>query len=103
MWSTRQNVAEGGGITPSFPSLVMVYVDPEDVYRALPEDTIVMKSSKRVLEDSGNADVPGDGGITPALAVEKDAIVLSEIVALIAPLVRGVPVGGTRPSELVDT
>jgi hypothetical protein len=48
----------------------MVYVDPEIVYCAAPEETTVTMSSETVLEDSGSAEVVGDGGITPASPVE---------------------------------
>jgi hypothetical protein len=97
-------VAEGDGITPSLPSPVMVYVDPEMVYCALPEDTMVTISSERVLEASGSEEVLGIGGTTPAFPVEKNANVLPEILMLLAwPLAMGVPVGGIMPSVPVDT
>jgi hypothetical protein len=97
-------VAEGGGITPSLPSPVIVYVDPEMVYCALPEDTMVTISSERVLEASGSAEVLGIGGTTPALPVEKNTNVLPEMVMLLtSPLAIGVLVGGIMPSVPVDT
>jgi hypothetical protein len=75
-------VAEGGGITPSLPSPVMVYVDPEIVYCAIPEDTIVTTSSETVVEASGSAELVGTGGTTPASPVQKKANVLPETVTV---------------------
>jgi hypothetical protein len=97
-------VAEGGGITPSLPAPVMVYIDPQIVYCALPEDTMVTTSSETVVEASGSAEVVGTGETTPASPVEKKANVLPETVTLLAsPLAMGEPVGRIMPYVPVDT
>jgi len=81
-------VVEGGGITPPPPLLLLVYVEPDVVYCASLEMTIVLTI----------ADGVGTGGRIPALPVEENAKVLPETVKLPT---TGVPVGGAVPSPPV--
>ena len=54
-----------GGMIPSSPVEVYVYVAPEAMYWALPADTVTLGFKRELAAEPSNADVLGGGGTTP--------------------------------------